>query len=286
MHSLKLITLIILLLSRYDLEARLVLPPPPPLSSHHSSTPVKTNNKDSFSYHPFQQNRRHQRAAPPISLRNNAQNLQLYHQSRWQQFQDDDKASKFQSLANKVGTVADIALDYGLLLLKPDPVSIAVALGVTALGVGLYYGFRWYKRREVPEGYASRQVLPLQIGTGRPLYALKPQKSSTAAVFTAAALPQLLPADSVRPQSPQSILSNSFNSTFSFCMVVLFIFALNLFLLLLFTTLQNPPPKLKQRSSLFQKKQSSRRKQSSRFKRVRNSSSKTGEGRTKRTSSK
>ncbi|KAH9391065.1 hypothetical protein TYRP_006657 [Tyrophagus putrescentiae] len=194
------------------------------------------------------------------------------HVSRWQQFQNDDKASKFQSLANKVGTVADIALDYGLLLLKPDPVSIAVALGVTALGVGLYYGFRWYKRREVPEGYASRQVLPLQIGTGRPLYALKPQ-SSTAAVFTAAALPQLLPADSVRPQSPQSILSNSFSSTFSFCMVVLFIFALNLFLLLLFTTLQNPPPKLKQRSSLFQKKQSSRRKQSSRFKKLNISSS-------------
>lgn len=186
-------------------------------------------------------------------MRSYAQNLKLQYHSQ---------ESRLKPLSKKLSEVADLALDYGLYFVKPDLVSIAFALGVAAVGVGVYYGYRWYKRRQVPAGYISREVVPLQIGTGKP-FAL-PKQSITS-------LPQLL-SDSVR-HAPQNIISSSFG-TFSFWVVLLFIFAFNLLLLFVFT-LQKPPSsrsKVKRKSSSFQKKQSSKKNKFKPIKRVKSSS--------------
>lgn len=129
--------------------------------------------------------------------------------------------------------------DLGVFLLRPDPVSIGIVVGLTAIGVGVYYGYHWYQRRQVlrqvPTGYANKEMLSLQIGTGKPLYGLSKEKT-------------------LFPLLPDSLKHDRSFNNFIFWAVILSILVLNSFLLLVFF-LQNPSSRSKVRSSLFRKKQ-------------------------------
>lgn len=142
---------------------------------------------------------------------------------------DDSDSSpplQSQSLAAKVGTVLDhadsivsvaVALKGSVALLS-NPYVLAAVVVTTVVAAGAYKLYHWHKRRQLPPEYSSQVIVPIQVGTGKPLWTV------TRGRVTQLGYPTL----------PPAIAQNTKSTQTKFWLFLLSLLTLNLFLALLY----------------------------------------------------